>query len=86
VVEIADLTTKLQSAIIVNVSVGRGYSNTLIENEMDDGTVHSLTLADCIDKLFTIAIKRGINVNNILFPRFTTWHYTPYDRRYARNT
>lgn len=37
IVNLADITLRLQSRIIINVSVGIGYSNTHLEYELADG-------------------------------------------------
>jgi hypothetical protein len=38
-IQLAELTTKIQSAIIINLSVGIGYSEIKLDYEHNDGKV-----------------------------------------------
>jgi hypothetical protein len=67
------------------VSVGQGHSDILIDYEMDDGKIEKIDVADCIQRILATSFARMFHLNNILFPRFLNWDYTPWNFRYKRN-
>ncbi len=74
----------MQSAIIINVSVGLGYSDQQIEYETQAGKEY-VGIAECIQRLARISFQRPFELNNILLPRLLTWCYKPSDLRFKRN-
>ena len=50
-VSLAHLTLSLQSRIIINISVGMGYSKTMLDYEQADGKIVNIDLADYLDRL-----------------------------------
>lgn len=57
-VSLAHLTLKLQSRIIINVSVGKNYSDKLFEYEEASGSLVKVDLSDYLDKLIVDTISR----------------------------
>ena len=84
-VSLAHLTLSLQSRIIINISVGMGYSKTMLDYEQADGKTVNIDLADYLDRLITDTITRLFTPHNLLFPLFVWAIYSPTDYRYNRN-
>ena len=84
-IDLAQFTLQLQSSIIINVSVGTGYSGLKIDYKNDDGTLEKLSMGDYIPRVFSESFHRFFSVNNLLFHRFTRSIYMPSDFRYKRN-
>jgi len=83
--QLAEITMKLQSKIIINVSVGTAYADTKLDYEGPNG-VESLFLPNYLDRMITDGCMRIFSVTNILFPLFVWSTWSPSDWRYARNT
>jgi hypothetical protein len=83
-IDIAEFTLKLQSRIIVNVSVGMGYSKIDLDYETAEG-VQRMNLAEFLDKLIIDSVHRMFAAHNLLFPSFIWAIYAPRDFRYRRN-
>jgi len=81
----AHLTIKLQSKIIINVTVGTAYADCKIEYENKDGGRQMMDLAEFLDQLIIDTVHRMFAPHNILFPNFIWATYMPQDWRYARN-
>jgi hypothetical protein len=76
---------QIQSAIIINVSVGTGYSDILIPYENKDGSFDQIGLSDYIIRLLTATIIRSYSPHHLMFPLFIKWAYLPSDWLYVRN-
>jgi hypothetical protein len=50
-VDIAAFTISLQSRIIINISVGMGYSKTLVDWEQDNGQMTQVSIAEALTRL-----------------------------------
>jgi hypothetical protein len=79
------MTLKIFSSIIVNVSVGMGYSQTIIDYENANGSIQKLTIAEFMEHLIADTLSRMLDLNNLLFPLLVWMTYLPSDWRYARN-
>jgi len=84
-VSLAHLTMRLQSMIIINVSVGTAYADTVLEYENKDGTVECLSLPDYLDRIIVEQCMRFADAHNILFPLFMWVYWFPSDWRLGRN-
>lgn len=84
-VDIASFTLKLQSAIIINISVGTANSDVQLDYENDDGTIDRISLTGVMSRLFSFTVNRIFHLHNIMFPQFIGCAYMPSDWRYKRN-
>jgi len=82
---LSELTLQVQAAIIVNVSVGQGYSNTTIPYEQENGSLKQMPISDSITTLFADTIKRVYQVHHLINPSLIKYAYMPSDWRYDRN-
>lgn len=57
-INIARLTLDLYSSIIINVSIGIGYADVLIDYENDDGTIDKIQMQESINRLISISFDR----------------------------
>jgi len=82
--QLAEITMKLQSKIIINVSVGTAYADIKLDYEGPNGK-ESLYMPNYLDRMITDGCIRIFSVPNILFPLFVWSTSMPNDWRYARN-
>lgn len=75
---------KLQSKIIVSISVGTSYANTKLDYETATG-IKSVDLTEYLDQLIIDTVHRMFAPHNLFFPLFIWAIYMPADWRYARN-
>jgi len=83
-IDLAEFTLKLQSRIIINVSVGTGYSQIDLDYEAAEG-IKKMSLAVFLDRLIKDSLDRTMTANHALFPSLIWAIYTPRDFRYRRN-
>ena len=57
-INIARLTLDLYISIIINVSIGFGYEDVLIDYENDDGTIDKIQLQESINRLISVSFDR----------------------------
>jgi cytochrome P450 len=58
-VDVGDFIAKLQARIIINIAVGKGYSDATVDFEEEDGTVVKKLVVDSFLKLITQTIGRS---------------------------
>lgn len=83
---VTDFTMSLQSRIIVNILVGKGYSQRKVRWENDDGSFSEKSIAEAISIVVSQAMLRTQLPVNLLFPELITYFIHASDRRYKRNT
>lgn len=83
--DVTDFTMSLQSRIIINILVGKGYSQRTVRWENDDGSFSEQGIVFCISKIMAIAMTRTQLPINVLFPELTGYFIHASDRRYKRN-
>lgn len=81
---LAHLTNRLLSKIIINVSVGTAYSDTMIDYESPTG-LEKIPLPDQLDVVVRDACSRLFAGQHLLFPLFCWANYVPSDLRFGRN-
>lgn len=88
-VNLSEMTIQLQAAIIVNVSVGTGYADKLIEYESPDGKIENIKIQDSIMRLLSDSIKRSLKpiqvLHRLFLPELIKYTYLPSEKVYARN-
>ena len=62
------LTIDLYARIIINCSVGAGYSQKKVRFEKEDGLVVEISIQESIDQANLFAMSRGTLALNILVP------------------
>jgi cytochrome P450 len=82
----AKFTLGLQSRIIVNTLVGKGYSNKLVEYENEDGKLEQINIATCFKRIIVDSMKKVFHPFNLAFFELIGANIFPVHRRYLRNT
>lgn len=77
VLNLAQMTLRLQSRIIINVSVGVGYSDVHLEYEQPNGKSINIELSEYLDKLIIDTVHRMFAPHNILMPKLIWTIYMP---------
>lgn len=84
-VDIIQLTSILQQRIIINVSVGPGFSERFIDFEDEKGNVAKRPITQVIFDLIIDTCSRSEQFLFLIFPELTKYAITARDRRALRN-
>jgi hypothetical protein len=75
---------RLQSKIIINISVGKAYANLQLDYETKSG-VKRVDLTEYLDQLIIDTTHRMFAPQNLVLPLLIWAVYIPSDWRYYRN-
>lgn len=84
-IDIIQLTSLLQQRIIINVSVGPGFSDRVIDFECKDGKVVKSPINVVIYVIILNTLSRHDQLLFVILPFLTQYAITPRDRRDQRN-
>lgn len=84
-VDIIELTSLLQQRIIINVSVGPGFSEKIIDYECEDGKIIKRPIYNVIYDVIQQTCCRADQFLFLIFPELTGYAITSKDRRCQRN-
>ena len=84
-IELEKMTLNLQSQIIINISVGTKHASAMVDYEEDNGQISNLPLAEALDRIITVNVKRTLKFVHIAYPEFSGYDYWPGDWRQTRN-
>jgi hypothetical protein len=76
---------RLQSRIMVNISVGSGYSQTMLPYKCKDGKLKDMPVYEYLDRLIDDTMDRLMNITSGIWPILSKYVHTFDDFRYNRN-
>jgi cytochrome P450 len=80
-----DFTLQIQARIIINIMVGKGYSNRTVRWEENDGKQSTLGFGEGLIRCISFAFSRSSLPINVLIPEARNYHIHANDRRHYRN-
>ena len=83
--DIIDFTSILQQRIIINISVGPGFSDRLMDFENWDGTVQKRPIYNAIYEVIAFSCGRNQQTLNLLIPELIPYALSSRDRCCKRN-